>query len=111
MKSLPLFYLPVSIGILVALLLSSCALTNCNDKDAPNLTDAVNGLLETQQKQREFNNDILEGLDSIVFSLETMNNETSDKFDLFQNEIIKIKQYVQQYVPSVIIMAWCIVVE
>ncbi len=100
MMALPLFYLPVTIGILVALLLSSCALTNCNDKDAPNLTDAVNGILETQQEQREFNNDILEGLDSIVFSLETMNNETGDKFDLFQTEIIRIKNDIKNKFPQ-----------
>ena len=100
MKSLPLFYLPVSIGILVALLLSSCALTNCNDKDAPNLTDAVNGILEKQTE-------IIEALDArarLLMDLEgyvvSNQNQTNEKFDIFQNEIVKIKQDIKSKFPQ-----------
>jgi len=100
MKSLPLFYLPVSIGILVALLLSSCALTNCNDKDAPNLTDAVNGILQFQQIQLEINDSMVEILEATSEDFLGYQNATNDKFDLFQNEIIKIKQDIKSKFPQ-----------
>jgi len=100
MKSLPLFYLPVSIGILVALLLSSCALTDCNDKNAPNLTDAVNGILVELTKQTTLNDDLVELLETTSEDFVAYRTATNDKFDLFQNEIVKIKNDIRNKFPQ-----------
>jgi len=97
---IPLFILPISIGIIIALLLSSCALTDCNDKGAPNLTDVVNGILEFQQIQLETDDNILFALKQINIVQSNSQNETNDKFDLFQNEIIKIKQDIKNKFPQ-----------
>lgn len=43
--TLPLFYLPVTIGIVIALLMSSCAMTGCYDKGLTPFVTAVNGII------------------------------------------------------------------
>jgi len=96
---IPLFYLPFTIGIIVALLLSSCALTNCNEKDT-GVIDAINGILVDIQALTEQNKIIFDAVTKQAYLTSELRNETKQTFDLFQNEIVKIKNDIRNKFPQ-----------
>ena len=65
------FLLPLTIGTLVALLLSTCALTNCNEKDEP-LIEVINGMLVVIQG----NADQIDLLQELMLQMRDNTNES-----------------------------------
>lgn len=96
----PLFYLPFSIGIIVALLMSSCAMTGCYDKGLTPFVEAVNGLLVDVEELKESAKTHEEVLQKQAYDVSELRNDTDVKFDLFQNEIVKIKNDIKNKFPQ-----------
>jgi len=65
-----------------------------------NLTEVINGILEFQQIQLETDDGILFALNQINIVQSNSQNETNDKFDIFQNEIVKIKTDIKNKFPQ-----------
>jgi len=98
---LPLYFLPFTIGILIALLMSSCALTNCNNRDLTgNLEDAVNGMLVSLEILNEVDKNLIEAVKFQTNQTTEFRDDTNAKFDLFQNEIVKIKNDIRNKFPQ-----------
>lgn len=85
-STLPLiFILPFTIGIIVALMLSTCALTNCNEKSDP-LIDVVNGMLIVIQ----ITNDKMDLLQDLI--IQTRDNALERTTALEEYDIVITKQ-------------------
>jgi len=65
-----------------------------------NLTEVINGILEFQQIQLETNDNVLFALKQTSIVQSNFQNETSDKFNIFQNEIVKIKTDIKNKFPQ-----------
>jgi len=65
-----------------------------------NLTEVINGILEFQQIQLETNDSVLFALKQTNMVQSNFQNETSDKFNIFQNEIVKIKTDIKNKFPQ-----------
>jgi len=75
----------------VSLFLSGMAIIGVQNNSNANLTEAVNGILETQQKHGEQIDLLFDTSKAHTKVVANLRNQTNDKFDLFQNEIVKIK--------------------
>ncbi len=103
---LPLiFYVFLAVGI-VGVFLGAMGVIgaqnnfNDNENDNANLVKVVNGILEFQQIQLETDANTLFVLKQINMVQSNFQNETSDKFSTFQNEIVKIKNDIRSKFPQ-----------
>ncbi len=103
---LPLiFYVFLAVGI-VGVFLGAMGVIGAqnnfdsNEKSNANLVEVINGILEFQQIQLETDDSILFALKQINIVQSNSQNETNDKFDIFQNEIVKIKNDIRSKFPQ-----------
>jgi len=84
----------------ITLFLSGMALIGVQNNSNTNLTDAVNGLIVELDEIGKTNNKLI----GLIFDLENNmeSNQTAiyEKFDLFQNEIVKIKNDIRNKFPQ-----------
>jgi len=103
---LPLiFYVFLAVGI-VGVFLGAMGVIGAqnnfdkNANDNANLIEVVNGILEFQQIQLETDEGMVLILKSANYDISELTNKTNDKFVIFQNEIVKIKNDIKNKFPQ-----------
>lgn len=71
-----------------------------NEKSNANLVEVINGILEFQQIQLETDENMILILKSTDYDISELTNKTNDKFVIFQNEIVKIKNDIRNKFPQ-----------
>jgi len=93
-----LFFAIAVIGAFLGTMGVIAGQTNFNNNE--NLTEVINGILELQQIQLETDENIILILKSTDYNLSELGNQTNDKFNIFQNEIVKIKTDIKNKFPQ-----------